>query len=278
MNRRIAALLITVALVSNIAGCKQPAHEDSVNMSQTKRDLETIAGARILLGHKSVGRDILAGVESLSKEAGVPIRVVAIDGLPPDDAPGLFHAEIGENGDPNGKCQVFSQLLKRPERPSYDLAMMKFCYVDLGRDTPLEAAKMLDRYTALVDDLETNRPEVRLVHASLPLRSDPDTWKTPIKRLIGRSTEEDGDNILRNAFNEELRKRYGREPFFDIATIESTYPDGKRSSFEHDSGQVYTLATRYTYDGGHLNDEGRRRVATELVRVLAETLRSAPKS
>jgi lysophospholipase L1-like esterase len=256
-----------------ISGCGSTGNEEPVDMPQVKQNLEIISRARILFGHKSVGRDILMGLESLSREAGVPLRVMAIENLPPDGDPGLFHAEIGENGDPDSKCEVFSRLLTAPERPQYDLAMMKFCYVDLGRDTPLEASKMLDRYTALVERIKAERPDVTLVHASLPLRSDPATWKTPVKRLIGRATEEDPDNILRNAFNERLEARYGQEPFFDIAKAESTQPGGKRSSFEDGDKRIYTLALRYTRDGGHLNEEGRRHLALELVRVLADALR-----
>src|SRR5690606_3735039 len=147
----------------------------------------------------------------LSSELGVPVRIQSIDGLPPDDAPGVFHSEIGANGEPAGKCERFSRLLIRPAQPESDLAMMKFWYVDLERGTPLEVSAMLRRYSSLIDSLKVQRPDSRIVHSTVPLRSDPDSWKTPIKRLIGSATWEDGDNILRNAFNDALRAEYGQQ-------------------------------------------------------------------
>jgi hypothetical protein len=244
-----------------------------VNMSAVKADLQAVSKARILLGHQSVGRNILIGLEALAAEVGVPLRIESINGVPPDSAPGLFHSEIGVNGDPAGKCEIFSSLLNRPERPLYDLAMMKFCYVDLQQGTPLDAAAMLDRYSALVDAIKRQRPDIRLVHITLPLRADPPGKKQMLMRLLGRSTE-DANNALRNAFNDGIRQRFPSEPLFDLAVIESTLPDGSRSMFSRDGRPVYTLAREYTDDGGHLNELGRRRAAIAFVRTLASALQT----
>lgn len=243
-------------------------------MSEVAADLQTIAQSRILLGHQSVGRDILAGLGKLAAEAGVTLRIVKIDGLPPDDAPGIFHAQIGTNGDPAGKCQVFAHLLTRPERPAYDAAMMKFCYEDLGQDTPLPVSQLLDLYSRMVRNLEQQRPDVKLVHSTLPLRSDPPGKKTFVKRLLGRATERDADNALRNEFNTGLRKLYAGTWLFDLAAAESTLPDGRRSSFSRRGQMVYTLAQQYTHDGGHLNDVGQRRIAAAFAHAIAEALRA----
>lgn len=277
MNR-ICAWTAMLLLLTSLAGCTQPEDGDSVNLAATspklEHDLQTVAAARILLGHQSVGRDLLAGLEDLAAEHGVPLRVVEIDGVPTDAAPGIFHSNIGRNGDPDSKCEVFARLLDRPERPHYDLAMMKFCYVDLGRDTPLEVAAMLERYTATVAEIERVRPDVRLVHVTLPLKSDPPGIKTRLKRLLGMSTHRDADNVLRNAYNEALRDRFADRPLFDLAAVEATLPDGTRSSFRHDGDEIPTLAARYTHDGGHLNAEGRRVAAIAFVRTMAAALRA----
>ena len=69
------------------------------------------------------------------------------------------------------------------------------------------------------------------------------------------------NNINRNQFNEILRKEYeGKAPIFDLAKIESTYPDGKTS---------YSMVPDYTYDGGHLNETGRKKAAEQLLVLLA---------
>jgi hypothetical protein len=269
-------LFAVAALAMSLTGCSPDAHvaqPQAVDMSAVRADLESLARARILMGHQSVGRNVIAGLAELSQELQVPLRIIVIDGVPPDSGPGFFHSEIGKNGDPAGKCEIFGQLLNRPERPAYDLAMMKFCYADLREGTPLSADDMLGRYSKLVDSLLAQRPDVKLVHITLPLKAQPRGRTTAMKRFLGMGTAEDSDNVLRNAFNAGLRERFAGKPLFDLATVESTRPDGSRSAFTADGKIEYMLAAEYTEDGGHLNELGRRRAAIEFVRALAAALR-----
>jgi lysophospholipase L1-like esterase len=268
------SLVVTAAgwlVAAGLAACSSGQQEPVVDMSAVKADLQVVSRARVLFAHQSVGRNIIEGVQSLARQAEVPLRVQQIDGLPPDDGPGLFHVNAGVNGDPNSKIEAFAGLLNRPERPAYDVALVKFCYEDLERAAKGRAG-LLQRYAARIDALRSTRPDVRLVHASVPLRADPPGWKTTVKRWLGRDTEEDADNIARNAYNAELRARFGDVGFFDVAAVESTLPNGRRSSFSGSGTTVYTLARAYTQDGGHLNDEGRRRAAAALLHTLARTL------
>jgi hypothetical protein len=274
MNRQHSLALLGGLMIS-LLGCT--AREDQTmsapvaleDAQAIQNNLRTIASSRILFGHQSVGRDVLAGLQRLAGEHGVELRIEAIDGLPPPEGPGIFHSTIGRNGDPAGKCEAFAHLLTRPERPAYDVAMMKFCYVDLGESTPLSAGQMLDRYSRTVANLREARPDVSLVHVTLPLRADPTGMKTRVKRILGKATWEDADNALRNAFNEGLRARFANEPLFDLAAAQSTHPDGTRSSFSRDGRTIFTLVTDYTSDGGHLNEAGQHRVALALLRELA---------
>lgn len=266
-------LFIGVAMLALLAGCSTRHEERALDDSVIKADLEVVARARILLGHQSVGRDVLAGVTSLAHDHAVPLRIQAIDALPPDAQAGLFHAQIGKNGDPDSKCEVFEQLLAHPQRPAYDVAMMKLCYVDLGRGARYEAAGLLNRYAKAVDALESKRSDVQLVHVSMPLRADPPGRKAMLQRMLRLETAEDADNELRNAFNEGLRQRFAGEPLFDLAQVESTRPDGARSAFKKNGRTVYTLAREYTSDGGHLNPEGARRAAAEFLHTIATVLR-----
>jgi hypothetical protein len=241
-------------------------------MTQVKQDLQVLAQARVLLGHQSVGRDVLAGLRSLVSENGADVRVIDIDGTPPDDAPGVFSSHIGQNGDPESKCEMFSQLLTRPERPQYDLAMMKFCYADLREGTPLSADQMVDRYARMVDSIRSMRPDVQLLHVTVPLKADPIGKTAWLKRKLGMSVESDAANVMRNDFNARLKERFANEPLFDLAAVESTYADGSRSSFDRDGRTVYTLARAYTHDGGHLNPAAQRLAAASFVRTLADVL------
>lgn len=247
----------------------------AVDEAQVKSDLEKVANARILLGHQSVGRDVLAGLRALASETGAPLRIVEIEGLPPDDQPGLFSNHIGKNGDPEGKCEAFSHLLVRPEQPKYDVAMMKFCYVDLLEGTPMSADEMLNRYERLTGSIREQRPDVRLVHVTMPLKAEPEGKNTWLKRKLGLTVDGDGANVMRHKFNEGLRARYQNEPMLDLAALESTLPDGTRVTFGKDGQAIYQLARAYTHDGGHLNEIGQRRVAIEFVRTIAEALDTA---
>lgn len=259
-----------------VSACAQETDDNvMVETFDIRQDLQTLSEARVLLGHQSVGRNILAGLQLLAADEGVPLRILEIDGVPPDDGPGIFHSNIGRNGDPDSKCEVFSSLLNRPEAPRYDVGMLKFCYADIGRDTGVEVAAMLERYANTIAQIRRDRPDVRIVHVTMPLKADPPGFKTKVKRLIGYATWTDPDNILRNAFNSALRERYANEPFFDLAAVESTLRDGSRSAFKHEGDVVYTLAGAYTDDGGHLNELGQRLAAAEFVKTLAGVLRSS---
>jgi len=76
--------------------------------------------------------------------------------------------------------------------------------------------------------------------------------------------------MRREEYNSLLRKAYqGREPFFDLARIESTTPEGTTETVKWKGSVVPVMNPIYTNDGGHLNDAGKIRAARELVSVLA---------
>lgn len=238
-----------------------------------RAQLSTLSGARIFFGHQSVGRDILSGLAQVAEAAGVPLRILEVRDAPPD-GPGVFHSKIGKNRDPDSKCRDFAELLTSGRNPVYDLAMMKFCYVDLKRNTPLDVGGMIDRYSRLVETIRAERPDVPLMHITLPLRATPPGRITTVQRLFGLSTSEDADNILRNAYNAALREKYNGEPMFDLAAVESTLPDGTRSAFEQHGKTFYTLDSSYTEDRGHLNEVARRWAAIAFVGSLTTALRA----
>jgi hypothetical protein len=241
-------------------------------MDDVRRDLEAVAASRILFGHQSVGRDVLAGMASLAQRHGIAIRVESAERGGADAAPGVFHAAIGNNGNPSSKCDAFGQLLLAG-RATYDAALMKFCYVDLGRTGAASSDWLFRRYQDLVDDLEARRPDVSLVHVTIPLRAHAIGWKPALKRLIGRGAADDRCHALRHEYNEALRARYAAGNLFDLARAESTRDDGTRASCRYRGRTIDTLAHEHTVDGGHLNAEGQRRTARALLRTLAAALR-----
>src|SRR5687768_257722 len=106
-------------------------------MSVTSVDLTRVARQRILFGHQSVGADILRGLAALATASPVAGLHIAEAAAAPSDGPVFAHASVGRNGDPRGKTDAFARLLQAPAR--FDLALHKYCYVDVQPDTDVDA-------------------------------------------------------------------------------------------------------------------------------------------
>lgn len=277
------SLLLATALSPVLAACNARSKEAplvAMDMTVVKADLLSLSQARILFAHQSVGRNILDGVRDLARDSGVTLRIERLEeGAAAPAGAGLFDVQLGSNGDPDTKIAAFARLLggaPQAAQGGFDVAMLKLCYEDVGRRAKGQRG-LPDRYAAMVSRLGAVQPATRVIPVTAPLRAEPASWKTPLKRLLGRETEEDADNALRNAYNQQLLARLAQGGHgtlvFDLARAESTRPDGSRSSFTYNGSPVHTLAAAYTDDGGHLNPAGRRQVAAEFVHVLALALR-----
>ena len=211
-----------------------------------------MAQERIYFAHQSVGANILQGVKELSARAGVPVFVK-------DEF-------VPENGDPLRKLENFRHSVGTGSR--YDIALVKFCYVDVDADT--DVAALFDQYRMVMSELRAKNPRTVFVHVTLPLttvQTGPKAW---VKRLLGRSPYGTVENVRRDEYNRLLRSTYaGREPIFDLARLESTAPDGKLVTVTWDGFTAPAMAPEYTKDGGHLNALGRARAAREFIAVLA---------
>jgi hypothetical protein len=254
-------------------GCGNVSERTELRQSDLKADLGVLAGARVYFGHQSVGGNILDGLRALALESGVALRVVEVpDGLR-DALPGVVHGKVGKNRQPETKCDAFGRFLKG-DTARWDAALLKFCYSDLGESGEGDPVRLLEIYDRTVAAVRDTRPDVLLIHATLPLLSDGLGKRDRARKLLGFGTSNDPDNVTRNRFNEMLRAKYAREPIFDVAWAESTRPDGTRSGFRKDGKLVYTMAPEFTFDEGHLTDTGQRWVAREFARALAEALRN----
>lgn len=234
-------------------------------------DWAAVRGRRVFFGHQSVGDNILDGMCDLASAAGEAApQVISLDaggaqglagagstGAPSGDG-FLAEAHIGENGDPAAKMADFARLMRGGVGAAVDVALMKFCYVDFGRRTRPD--RLFDDYLAMADRLAQEFPDVTLLHATVPLTTGPSLA-----------------NALRGAFNSMLRERYAADRIIDIAALETgTTPvdraasDGSRRRIDVPAAFAReTLDPALTTDGGHLNDLGRRRVATGFLRALA---------
>ena len=269
--RTAAILAATVALIScggnevsdtTVAGAAPAAPAAAI--TPTADSWATLAGTRIIFGHQSVGRDLLDGLRDLGAEREGVTIVHDRAGVAGDS--GLVEFAIGENGKPQTKMADFAAALAPLGDSASGVALFKYCYLDITPQTDVDV--LFARHRETVRAIRDRHPDLTFVHVTAPLTVDEPTPKLLIKKLLGKPTARDA-NAKRTAFNAMLRREYAGEPLFDLERVESTRPDGSRSAVRVDGATVYTLASEYTDDGGHLNATGRKVAAAELVAVLA---------
>lgn len=227
-----------------------------------QEQLSQIGKARIFFGHQSVGQNILEGLIGLSNSATSELKVAKLQSAQekPSDGPILAHAFIGENSNPASKIRAFSEFLDLDSTRQYDVALMKFCYLDITRDT--DVRKLFQLYRDTVAAIHHRHPGLILIHTTAPLTYE-NGFKTFVKKILRKRTAED-DNARRAEYNGLLIHEFENDPILDISRIESTRPNG---------GRLSGLYCGYTSDGGHLNETGSKLLAREFVRVLAEALK-----
>jgi hypothetical protein len=241
-------------------------------MPDNSLDLRTIQQKRILFGHQSVGVNILDGIKDIMIEnKSATLNLLPVDSLLPTSQSFFTDSKIGSNTDPVSKCKAFSETIGRLGG-NIDIAFMKFCYVDITAGSKIDS--IFNEYQSTIESLKKAYPHITFVHVTVPLTARAGGIKQLIKKVLGYKSNNDLDNIARNDFNLLMTTRFSGESIFDLAAIESTYPDGKRESFENEGKVYYSMVGDYTNDGGHLNTTGRRIAAISLI----ETLTSAVKS
>jgi hypothetical protein len=155
------------------------------------------------------------------------------------------------------------------------MAALKFCYVDAY--DKVDVKKVFQQYKDAMNRLKKEHPGLTIIHFTMPLRTQPLTWKTKAKLLIGKEPWELRDNIKRNQFNKLLLEEYkGKEPVFDIANLESTGKDGKHLDITVAGSRYLVMRPEYSSDGGHLNSTGERWIAENFLLFLVNTLSAAP--
>lgn len=236
-------------------------------MDNVKIDFSVLSDKVILFGHQSVGQNIIDGLRSI-KNLSNDVFVKKIEDGNPLDKGRLNHIYLGNNGDPVGKIEGFVKLITQYLNNSPDIALFKFCYLDIDERTDID--RLFSLYEKTIRDLEKKFPKMVIVHTTVPLRQVQTGPKAWIKRIIGRPVTGVSDNVAREKFNTAMRRVYGQRLLYDIALHESTYPDGGRESFQRDGATYHALVPLYTDDGDHLNKVGGEVLARQFVRVLVE--------
>lgn len=232
-----------------------------------------LAEKRIFFGHKSVGRNIIDGIEDIIQVHDyIRLNIVETTNPAEFDEPIFGHAQIGTNTDPGSKMVDFMTILDSGLGDKIDIAFMKLCYVDVVRDSDPE--NILNDYKMMLEDMKSRYPETIFLNVTVPVCSTPKGFKKNLKEsvklLIGKPGFLD-DNIKRHRYNTILKDTCsGTEHVFDLAFIETIGTENFRCLVNKGKEKIPVMASEYTEDGGHLNERGRRKVAEQLLIILAE--------
>lgn len=255
---------LPVAILVVLLGCEVERQEGNAldaTIAVSASEWQALSKSRVVFAHQSVGQNILDGIQSLAKQAGIAIPIEKSRG--PITHSGITHFFVGENGDPASKLKDFSIAMGGGAAQGADIALVKFCYLDFTEHS--DATDAGQKYIATLDRLSQQFPKVTFVAVTAPLtiaQSGPKAW---IKRVLGRTPSGYSDNARRLEFNSLLRARYEkRGHLFDLARIEAIGAD----TIEHEGKTIEVLNRAYTFDDGHLNTQAERIVAAHLIKLL----------
>ena len=226
----LAFLFVSILAATVLFTCRE---EHTMNQGHGKlaSAVETVASTKVFFGHQSVGNNILRGIRQLSEQTGVDLEISELDARNHNGKTstfGIAHARIGENLKPKTKIAEFTRLMRTGLGKEVDIALMKFCYVDLQEG--LDAEAVYSSYIAEMEQLEQEFPSTTFVYVTMPLSSPMTGFKNSLKRILGRLSMVDSglvENVKRHEFNTLLREGKGASGrLFDLAAEESTTPSG----------------------------------------------------
>ncbi|MFH2066615.1 MAG: hypothetical protein ABIK15_15560 [Pseudomonadota bacterium] len=248
---------------------EEKVHFNSLNEVTDSKWAE-LAKKRIYFGHQSVGKNIMDGVQDiLNENPKIKLKIIELTKTT-DLSEGTFmHSKIGKNKFPRSKTDAFADTMRNGFGNNVDIAFFKFCFVD-GIEGNEDVQAIFKYYRETMSNLSRDYKKTQFVHVTMPLMVAQTGVKAWIKKILGRPLGGTINNQRLNAYNELLNIEYARKaPVFDLAKVESTFSNGKRSTFTIDNKSYFSLIPDYTYDGSHLNEIGRKKVAEQLLLFLA---------
>jgi hypothetical protein len=266
-------------IILTLMGCSEGDMETTETIFRRIKDVpehlwSKLSSKKIYFGHQSVGYNIIDGIKIIMNEnPQIKLNIVLSDETDNIENAGFFsHSEIGENGKPDSKLGAFKKNMEDGLGNKVDIAFFKFCYVDFKSNT--EVKNIFDQYKKIMIELKEKYPNVAFIHVTSPLTIPQEgilvNIKNSIKRMIGKPVSRIEDNTKRDEFNALLKSEFkSKDPVFDLAQIESTYPENRIAVFSYEGKKYPHLVQNYTDDGGHLNQAGSKIVAEQLLIFLA---------
>jgi hypothetical protein len=274
----VVALVLALAVVMADRWNKEMSMPIQGNVASaiTTEDLTAVAHTRVFFGHRSVGANMLDAIPGIYTAHGVSAPPIE-QGRAEAASNGGFiaHQFIGENTKPLLKIDDFNRTMRDGMGRRVDVALMKFCSLDITSSTDVDA--VFARYRDAMAALERDFPDVTFIHVTVPLTTEPNLLsklKTMVKKVLGRSDPFGrADNVARERLNALIRREYGGRHLFDLAAIESTTPDGTRVSGRYDNNEYFALYEGYASDRLHLNAVGSQVAAMAFLEAIAQASR-----
>ena len=218
--------------------------------------MNRIGQFRWYFAHASVGVNMMEGIADLhaANAAFYPFTSTSDtnDYPPAATANGLIYENDRGNPGWQAKFDAFTNSIGCGWRdPKVNLVLDKLCFIDPDAD--------VNYYIDSMTNLEARFPETLFVYATMPI-----------------TTDADGDNDLRNTYNNALRGWVAshNRVLFDVADIEAHNTNGALSTFVYAGRTNQQMYAGNTSDGGHLSVLGRQQVAKGFYAVCCALLNS----
>ncbi len=236
--------------------------------SITAAQWKSLAGKKIYFGHQSVGYNMIDGIRAvMAVHPEIQLNIIESRDLAAINEGVFSHSKVGKNKDAASKTDEFVGIIEAANG-KIDIAFLKYCYVDA--DATVDVPEVFAYYKERLNYLQKKYPNTNLVHITMPLTTVQTGLKPLVKKILGKPIRDVEANVKRNEFNRLLNSEYkGKASVFDIAAVEASRPDGKMVTFEKDGVAYLALYQGYSNDGGHLNDQGQKIVAEQLLVFLA---------
>jgi hypothetical protein len=237
------------------------------SLAVTADELVRAGRARVFFGHQSVGSDVLAAVPAVYRAHDLAAPAVTDAAAAPGGPGGVVvHRFIGRNEDPMSKIRDFDAAVRGGLGEQVEVAMMKFCYVDITTATDVDG--LFTAYRDTITALRRDYPRVAFVAVTVPLTTDQGLLARARNWIRRSDRMSRAENAVRERFNGLIRQHAG-EHLFDLAALESTAPDGSRVTGTAGGRPYAALYEGYSSDGGHLGVTGARLAATAWLRAVA---------
>lgn len=221
----------------------------------------------VVFGHQSVGENILDGIAAWEEESGASLNRRSSRDMSTLEEPVFIDFRVGQNGDPKSKVDDFVSVVESIPTNRNPIVFFKFCYVDVEAETDTD--EVFDYYKEKMLYLKESYPHARLVLMTIPLTTVQTGWKATAKKILSKELYGYQENVLRQKINQRIIDELSGEfPVFDLALVESTLPDGTKSTYDNDGTAYPCLTEMYTSDGGHLNSYGAKIVSYNLLAYL----------